>query len=120
MAAQEKGGHRHEEGEHEGEAWVKSGVENLEEWVRGHVQRFIQDVLEQEVTRVFGARQGELEEVEPVHLWVDGVYVKAGLEKDKAALLVVLAALSDGSRVMLSVVAGHRESTTSWSEVLRI
>ena len=64
-------------------------------------------------------RTRRLEEVEPVYLWVDGVYVKAGLEKDKAALLVVLAALSDGRKVVLSVVAGHRESTTSWSEVLR-
>ena len=26
---------------------------------------------------------------EVVYLWVDGVYVKAGLEKDKAAILVV-------------------------------
>src|SRR5262245_30086268 len=29
-----------------------------------------------------------LAELEPVYLWVDGVYVKAGLEKDKAAMLV--------------------------------
>ena len=32
-------------------------------------------------------------------MWVDGVYVKAGLEKEKAAILVVLVALSDGSKV---------------------
>jgi hypothetical protein len=36
---------------------------------------------------------------------VDGVYVKAGLEKEKAALLGAVASLSDGRKV---VVAGPR------------
>jgi putative transposase len=45
--------------------------------------------------------------------------VKAGFEKDKAALLVVLAALSNGQKVVLAVVPRHRESTASWSAVLR-
>jgi putative transposase len=60
-----------------------------------------------------------LDAVEVVYMWVDGIYVKAGLEKEKAALLVVLAALSDGRKVVLGVVPGHRESTRAWSEVLR-
>ena len=60
-----------------------------------------------------------LEELEVVYLWADGIYVKAGLEKEKAVLLVVLAALSDGSKVVVSVTSGYRESTESWSEVLR-
>ncbi len=60
-----------------------------------------------------------LDDLEVVYLWVDGVYVKAGLEKQKAALLVVLAALSDGSKRVVTVVSGHRESTESWSAVLR-
>ena len=34
-------------------------------------------------------------------MWVDGVYAKAGLEKEKAAV-VVMAALSDGSKVVVS------------------
>jgi putative transposase len=54
-----------------------------------------------------------------VYLWVDGIYVKAGLEKEKAALLVAVGALSDGSKVILAVEAGHRESTESWSRLLR-
>ena len=61
----------------------------------------------------------DLSGLEVVYLWVDGVYVKAGLEKEKAALLVVLAALSDGRKEFLSVVPGHRESTEAWAEVLR-
>ena len=50
---------------------------------------------------------------------MDGVYVKAGFEKEKAAVLVVMAALSDGSKVVVSTVPGYRESTENWSEVLR-
>lgn len=64
-------------------------------------------------------RQRRLDDLEVVYLWVDGVYVKAGLEKEKAALLVAIGALSDGRKVILSVVPGHRESTESWSEGLR-
>ena len=63
--------------------------------------------------------QRPLDNLKPVYLWADGVYVKAGLEKTKAALLVVMAGLSDGSKVIVAVVPGHRESTESWSEVLR-
>ena len=64
-------------------------------------------------------RSRPLDDLEVVYMWVDGVYVKAGLEKEKAAVLVVMAALSDGSKVVVSAVPGYRESTESWSEVLR-
>jgi putative transposase len=60
-----------------------------------------------------------LDDLEVVYLWVDGVYVKAGLEKEKAALLVAIAGLSDGSKAVLAIVAGHRESMESWSGLLR-
>ena len=60
-----------------------------------------------------------LDDLEVVYMWVDGVYVKAGLEREKAAILVVMAALSDGSKVVVSAVPGYRESTRSWSEVFR-
>jgi transposase-like protein len=56
---------------------------------------------------------------EVVYLWVDGIYVKAGLEKDKAALLVVIGAMRDGRKKVLAVQAGHRESTEAWSVILR-
>jgi putative transposase len=64
-------------------------------------------------------RQRSLAEQTVVYMWVDGIYVKAGLEKEKAALLVVVAVLSDGSKVILAVEAGHRESIESWSRLLR-
>jgi transposase-like protein len=64
-------------------------------------------------------KRRSLEGLQVVYLWVDGVYVKAGLEKEKAALLVVVAGLLDGRKVVLAVEPGYRESTESWSEVLR-
>ena len=60
-----------------------------------------------------------LDDLEVVYLWADGVYIKAGLEKEKAVILVVIAALNDGTKVVVSVSSGYRESTQSWSEVLR-
>jgi transposase-like protein len=64
-------------------------------------------------------RRRSLIDQQVVYLWVDGIYVKAGLEKEKAALLVAVAALADGSKVILAVEAGVRESTESWSRLLR-
>jgi transposase-like protein len=60
-----------------------------------------------------------LDELEPVYVWADGIYVKAGLEKDKAAMLVLIAALRDGRKVVLAVESGYRESTESWATLLR-
>jgi transposase-like protein len=56
---------------------------------------------------------------ELVYAWADGIYVKAGLEKDKACLLVVIGAMSDGSKEILALAPGYRESTESWLSVLR-
>jgi len=60
-----------------------------------------------------------LDGLEVVYVWVDGVYVKAGLEKEKAALLVAIGGLLDGRKVVLAVEPGYRESTESWSGMLR-
>lgn len=64
-------------------------------------------------------KQRPLSGLEVVYIWVDGVYLKAGLEKEKAALLVIVGALSDGRKVILAMEPGYRESTESWASVLR-
>ena len=63
--------------------------------------------------------QRRLEGREVVYVWADGIYVKAGLERDKAALLVVLGAMRDGTKEVLALRSGYRESVESCSEVLR-
>ncbi|MBI4528388.1 MAG: transposase [Deltaproteobacteria bacterium] len=60
-----------------------------------------------------------IEEEEFAYLWADGIYVKAGIGKEKAALLVVIGAMRDGSKRFLALEVGYRESKESWAEVLR-
>lgn len=64
-------------------------------------------------------RQRSLDGVEVVYLWADGIYVKAGVDDGKAALLVIVAGLRDGRKIVLSVESGQRESTETWSRILR-
>ena len=64
-------------------------------------------------------QERRLDDRELVYAWADGIYVKAGLEKDKACLLVIIGAMSDGRKEVLALVSGYRESTESWLEVLR-
>lgn len=88
----------------EGAPLSASSVQRLtEDWQRDYAQWRTQD----------------LSALEPVYVWADGIYVKAGLESTKAALLVLIAALADGTKVVLAVESGHRESSESWAEILR-
>lgn len=64
-------------------------------------------------------KQQDLSVLEVVYQWADGVYVKAGLEKDKAALLVLIGALASGKKVILACESGYRESKESWAGLLR-
>ena len=64
-------------------------------------------------------KQLDMSRLEVVYQWADGIYVKAGLEKDKAALLVIIGGLTNGKKVFLSCESGYRESKESWSGVLR-
>jgi putative transposase len=64
-------------------------------------------------------RQQSLSGLQAVYLWADGVHVKAGLEKEKAAILVVVLGLSDGSKLIAYLGSGFRESKESWAEALR-
>lgn len=64
-------------------------------------------------------RRRDLSELDLVYCWADGLYVKAGIEDGKAALLVVIGATSDGQKHVLAVESGQRESVESWARVLR-
>jgi transposase-like protein len=45
--------------------------------------------------------------------------VKAGLEDTKAALLVMIGALTNGQKVVLAVESGQRECKASWGAMRR-
>ena len=54
-----------------------------------------------------------------VYLWVDGVHFTIRLEDDRLAALVVVGVRPDGSKEVLAIEDGYRESTESWLTVLR-
>lgn len=60
-----------------------------------------------------------IEEKDWAYFWADGIYVKAGLGKEKAALLVVIGVQKDGQKRFLALECGYRESKESWASVLR-
>jgi transposase-like protein len=61
----------------------------------------------------------DLSQLRVAYQWADGIYVKAGLEKDNSALLVIIGVLQDGKKIVLACESGYRESRESWLEVLR-
>ena len=79
------------------------------------------------IQRLKGKWQEEYEEwkrqdlsgMEVVYQWADGIYVKAGLEKEKAALLVMIGALSNGEKRILVCESGYQESKELWMGVIR-
>jgi transposase-like protein len=64
-------------------------------------------------------RRRPLGEHRYAYIWADGIYLAAGSEEAKTALLCILGAREDGDKELLAMEAGYRESTESWAEVLR-
>ena len=53
------------------------------------------------------------------YLWADGIYLAAGQEDEKTALLVVMGVDENGQKIPLGMREGYRESTENWREVMR-
>jgi len=66
---------------------------------------------------VFNKRS--LAETDFVYVWVDGIHLKVRLEQDKVCLLVMIGVRADGSKELIALDDGHRESTESWADLLR-
>ena len=54
-----------------------------------------------------------------VYWWADGIYFKVRLTSERPCMLVLMGALEDGTKELIAVYDGHRESKESWLEVLR-
>jgi len=54
-----------------------------------------------------------------VYLWADGIYFNVRLEDQRRCILVLMGALPDGTKELLAVVDGERESKLSWLDLLR-
>jgi putative transposase len=53
-----------------------------------------------------------------VYWWADGIYFNVRLDPERPCLLVIMGALEDGTKELVAVWDGIRESKTSWLEVL--
>jgi transposase-like protein len=56
---------------------------------------------------------------EYVYVWADGVYLKVRLGGEKVCLLVLLGVRPDGSKELITIADGLRESAEAWADLLR-
>ena len=73
-------------------------------------------VWEEEYTRF---QQRSLADRDYVYIWADGVHFNIRLEEDRLCTLVILGARPDGTKELIAVEDGYRESAESWASVLR-
>jgi transposase-like protein len=52
-----------------------------------------------------------------VYFWVDGIYCNVRMD-DKQCLLVIIGASKDGTKELVAIEGGYRESDLSWSQLL--
>ncbi len=64
-------------------------------------------------------RQRSLKDRDYVYVWADGIHVNLRLEEDRLCLLVVIGVRPDGTKELIAVEDGYRESTESWLSLLR-
>jgi transposase-like protein len=74
----------------------------------------------QEEQREWGSRS--LAGKEYVYVWADGVYFNIRLgdaDTAKQCILVLMGATADGTKELIAVSDGYRESKASWLEIIR-
>jgi len=64
-------------------------------------------------------RRRDLADRDYVYVWADGVHFNVRLEEDRLCTLVVIGARPDGTKEVIAVEDGYRESTESWQTLLR-
>jgi putative transposase len=60
-----------------------------------------------------------LKDLDYVYLFADGVHFNVRLEEARLCALVIVGVRVDGTKELVSISDGHRESTESWADVLR-
>ena len=64
-------------------------------------------------------RRRDLSGSDFVYVWVDGIHFNIRLEDDRLCTLVVLGVRADGTKELVALEDGYRESAESWASVLR-
>jgi putative transposase len=60
-----------------------------------------------------------LAEVDYVYIWVDGIHFNVRLGEERLCCLVVVGVRADGTKELVAITDGYRESTESWASLLR-
>jgi putative transposase len=63
--------------------------------------------------------QRDLSGVDYVYCWVDGIHFNVRLDQDRVCTLVIIGVRADGTKELVALCDGHRESTESWADLLR-
>lgn len=71
----------------------------------------------QDDARAFSERG--LSNVDYVYTWADGIHVNIRLDEEKLCLLVLIGVRVDGTKELIALTDGYRESTGSWADLLR-
>jgi len=71
----------------------------------------------EEEYRAFSKRS--LADVDFVYVWADGIHFNVRLEEDRLCTLVLIGARPDGTKEVIAVEDGYRESAESWKALLR-
>jgi putative transposase len=71
----------------------------------------------QDEQRAFAKRR--LDDRDYVYIWADGVHFNVRLEEDRLCCLVIVGVRADGTKELVALADGYRESTESWADLLR-
>jgi putative transposase len=61
----------------------------------------------------------DLSQTDYVYVWVDGIHLRIRLDQAKAAVLVVIGVRADGTKELVAMADGYRESSEAWAGLLR-
>jgi len=54
-----------------------------------------------------------------VYVWADGIHFRIRLEEDRLCALVMIGVRPDGTKELIAIEDGYRESTENWASLLR-
>jgi len=61
----------------------------------------------------------DLSQADYVYVWADGVHFNVRLEEERLCALVMVGVRADGTKELVAIEDGYRESSESWADVLR-
>jgi len=67
--------------------------------------------------RAFAGR--DLSERDYVYVWADGVHFNVRLDEDRLCCLVIVGVRTDGTKELVAIADGYRESIESWADLMR-